>query len=88
MCVQRGEEAAPHGIITHVGGKTSGGTHWKISLAEAIAGIRSGLWEFYVQSGTATVRIGIVKEEDGRETLGAEGQGEALLSLPDCRHGP
>ena len=87
-CVQRGEGNRPHERITHIGGSTSDGTRWKISQTEAMAGMRDGVWTFYVSLDGETLRVDIAKGEKGEEYLKTEKDGtqpEQLLSLPEWR---
>jgi hypothetical protein len=74
-------------MITHVAGMTSNGRRWKISLSDAIAGIRDGTWTFYVHSGAETLTVEVAPGEAGKSYLKTNKDGAdptSLLSLPEC----
>jgi hypothetical protein len=88
MCIQRGEGTKPHEMITHIGGRTSSGMRWKLSLAEAILGIRDGLWAFYVGASGESLDVVVTRDGNGAEYLKTGGDATEprhLLDLPDCR---
>ncbi|HEY2806199.1 MAG TPA: DUF3892 domain-containing protein [Gemmatimonadales bacterium] len=76
--------------VTHIGGTNSDGTAWKMTEAEALAGIKSGKLKFYVNVESDGKSRGIwlgVDQKQGRECLTTTGEGadpSALLGLPDC----
>jgi hypothetical protein len=88
MCIQKGEGTKPHELITHIGGRTSAGMRWKLSLTEAIAGVRDGLWAFYIGASGGNIEVEVAKDGDGAEYLktGRDAiEPRHLLDLPDCR---
>lgn len=88
MCIQKGEGTKPHEMITHIGGRTSTGMRWKLSLAEAIAGVRDGLWAFYIGASSEALDVEVATDGDGSEYLktGRDAtEPRLLLDLPDCR---
>lgn len=87
MCIEKGPGTLPHQVVTHVGGRTSAGKRWKISLAEAIGGMREGVWSFYVVIAGETLEIQIARDGSGVHYLRTEIDGEgpvSLLQLPEC----
>jgi hypothetical protein len=74
------------GSITHIGGRYSGGTQWRVTSTEAIERIRTGEWEFYVARGRHEVDL-IVATRQGTDYLRTHGDGiekNNLASLPAC----
>lgn len=76
----------PYRTITHIGGFNPDGSPWSLSVAEAIDGMRSRQWEFYVLDPTgekAWVHVTVAR--DGHEYLKAlddTGVPRRLLALP------
>ena len=84
-CVNKNMDALIHERITHVGGGIS--DRWKISLAAAIACIKSGSWQFYTSTNGKSAWVVVARNSLGQEYLRSQGDGEQinqLLILPDC----
>lgn len=88
-CINKKQHSNPHERITHIGG-ISNGTRWKISSDDAIKGIETGQWAFYVEqvyNGQVYTAEVEVASRNGRKYLKTKNDGESpdnLLSLPEC----
>ena len=87
QCINKTHRTDPHERISHIGGVNPNGTRWRMPEPKAIAEIKQGKWDFYVeQPAGRRVRV-IIATHLGREYLKTEADGlhpNNLLALPEC----
>ncbi|MEA2489800.1 MAG: hypothetical protein QOH21_1592 [Acidobacteriota bacterium] len=85
-CINKSDRYNAHERITHVGGTAAGG--WRVSQEDAIAGMESGKYAFYVSVAGQSVWVIVARSAYGNKYLKTQSDGDQpnnLLSLPECR---
>lgn len=86
QCINKSDRYDPHERILFVGG-VHNGQRWKLSQPDAIAGIESGKWAFFVHVNGRSVWVIVAVSRFGNKYLKTEAdddQPNNLLSLPEC----
>lgn len=86
QCINKSDRYDPHERILFVGGVYNG-QRWKLSQPDAIAGIESAKWAFFVQVNGRSVWVIVAVSQYGNKYLKTEADGDHpnnLLSLPEC----
>jgi hypothetical protein len=87
LCVNKSDRVNPYERIAYIGGVNANGQRWRITQDEAIEGIESGKWHFYVRVAYRDLKVIVAVSPDGRKYLKAETDGyqpDNLLRLPEC----
>lgn len=87
QCVVKSDRYNPHERIRYIGGRNADGTRWKISQEEAVSGIESGKWSFFVHQGGRIADVIVAVSRFGNKYIKTVADGEHpdnLLSLNAC----
>lgn len=87
-CIRKNDRTSAYERIRAIGGLNPDGNRWELKSDEAIQGIESGKYAFYVERPAGDrVKVIVAKTAAGRKYLKTEADGDLpnnLLSLPEC----
>jgi uncharacterized protein DUF3892 len=87
-CINKSDRTNPHERIRSIGGTNADGTRWKLTQPEAVEGIQSGKWSFYVERPSGDrVAVVVARSAYGNLYIKTEADGDQpnnLLALPEC----
>ena len=87
-CVNKTDRYNAHERIRAIGGQNSDGSIWKLTQEEAIQGVESGKWSFYVAAAEPALEVIVALSIIYKKYLKTEADSEQpnnLLSLYECR---
>jgi hypothetical protein len=88
QCINKSDRTNAYERIRFVGGLNPDGSRWKLAEPEAITGIESEKWAFYVERPTGhRANVVVATSAHGRKYLKTEPDGEQpdnLLALREC----
>ncbi len=86
-CINKTDRYDAHERIKSIGGINPNASRWKLSQEDAIAGVESGKWRFFVSVQGKSVWVIVATSRFGHKYLKTQNDGEQpnnLLSLPEC----
>ena len=87
-CIEKDDRLNPHEAIQNIGGRNPDGKRWSLTQKQAIDGIDSGKWDFYVVAAGRHVKVIVATSRYGNKYIKTEADGDSpnnLLSLQSCQ---
>ncbi len=88
QCVDGADRPNPEDRIVRIGGTNTVGVNWRLTQEEAISGIESGRWDFFVLSRTGrALDVIVATAPSGRKYLKTSTDGDQpdqLLAVKAC----
>lgn len=86
-CIEKDDRYDPTEAIVAVGGRNDDGSRWRLSQSEAINGIKSGKWSFFVSRNGRQVNVVVARSRFGNDYIKTEAddyEPNNLLNLQSC----
>lgn len=86
-CINKDPRQDAYHAIRRVGGPNGNGTRWDLALDDAVAGVESGKYQFYVRQGGHEVNVVVATSARGHKylkTVADRDTPDNLLSLKEC----
>ena len=87
LCIRKNPRADIHKRIERIGGINADQTRWSLTLDDAIAGIETGKWQFYVITNGYRADVIVATSASVHKYLKTTRDSTSvdnLLSLPEC----
>jgi len=83
LCVKKENQGALNGQLTHIGGVNGTGDRWVLSVKDAILGINSQQWGFYINDKLEEIPVHIFSLDEFEKSLLAKKEGSLHNLLED-----
>lgn len=78
------EEIRGELTITHIGGKNPLGEFWKLKVEQAIQGLQTETYEFFINRNGQSFPVYTIKSQSGFQIQAGNSEKNLIFELPDC----